>query len=159
MFQVSWFRADTVALNRMLDDITTRTGYHRAVVIAADPGIHYEAAISLLYHIAQRGRADIPVYLLLTPSESGNRYLVETQTQALLETYFASYNAVIDVSPDQVDAIILLSQREDVTLFWTHSSSTKLVEYLEPVPTFSFKERAFTTTDAVYKVLWLSPNP
>lgn len=158
-FQVSWFRADTVALNRMLDDITTRTGYHRAVVIAADPGIQYEAAISLLYHIAQRGRADIPVYLLLTPSESDNLYLVETQTKALLETYFVNHNALIDVSPDQVDAIILLSQREDVPLFGADIFSTKLVEYSEPVPTFSFKERTFTTTDAVYKVLWLFSNP
>ncbi len=158
-FQVSWFRADTIALNRMVEDITTKTGYRRAVVITADPGIHYEAVISLLYHIAQRGRADIPVYLLLTPSESDNPYLIETQTKALLETYFAGYNALIDVSPDRVDAIILLSQREEVPLFWANAFSIKLAEYLEAVPIFSFNERTFTTTDAGYKVLWLSPNP
>lgn len=158
-FQVSWFRADTIALNRMLDDLAQRVSPGRAVVIAADPGIQYEAAISLLYHIAQRGRADIPIYVLLAPSDSGNRQLAETQANSLLKTYFAGHNALTDVSPSQVNAIILFSREENIPPSWFSQlpTSSRLVEYSEPVPTFSFKEGKFTNSSVGYSVLWSSP--
>jgi hypothetical protein len=155
-FQGAWFRADTIALNRMLDDVAARVGYQRAVVIAAEPS-HYEAIISLLYHIAQRGRSDVPVYLLLTPGESNNRSLAQTQRNALQDKYFTGYNA-IDLSPAQADAIILLSREENMLSSWLNHLPIKLVEYSEPVPTFSFREREFTTIKVTYQVLWLLPK-
>jgi hypothetical protein len=105
-------RAEASQLARTLDAALAETPAGATLVIAADPVDAYEASISLLYHLAARGRHDYDIALLLTPRDVRSTALPhagDTLTQVFQGRIVSATHECADVR------VVLLFAPEQVT--------------------------------------------
>lgn len=124
------YRDDTHALQQALDDIATFVDQGQPVVIFAHPVGHYEQSISMIYHLGRKGRADIPVYLLLSQIDFPPGPLRDLTT-SLFSGPFANHDARIDIAPSQAAAVVLFSNAQSLPCPWYNElrSSFEIYQY------------------------------
>jgi hypothetical protein len=99
------FRVESVQLGRMLD-LVSQAPANSTIAIAADPVRDLEAAVSLPFHIAARGRPDLDVRVLLTRSENPEAPAI---VREFVTTYFPGRTNVNERDCSDLAAVVLFA--------------------------------------------------
>lgn len=155
--RASRFRADGVALDRMLDYLQQNVGPGKRIVVAVGPQ-YVENAVSILQHWTLRARGDVRFTVLPISDPSATPVENEDWTNMLEQSYGRGRFARADVPPDQVAAIVLFVPQTELPPAWyePYKPFAQLMEFSEPTLGLGVERGALRLTSLKsYQVLWI----